>query len=300
MATENLRDILLAALPAGRRKWAGGPGIEQSLQRIVEAARKAHPGLQLADELFVRFLAPVLAKHRGVAAPLERHAGDLLLAAALCVRSASALAAFERRLAPVARRSARRIDPSPDAVSEATQRLRVKLLVGDRDKLPGISAYDARTDLEAWIAAAALWQALDIQRSRGRLAPAEELDFQTLEQRSGRRSAESLYMKQAHRGALEQALAAAVAELSARDRNVLRMHFVDGLNIEALGDLYGVHRATVARWIARSREALLANVRARVGRTMAQSGGSVDDVISLLRSDLELSLSRLLAREELG
>jgi RNA polymerase sigma-70 factor (ECF subfamily) len=69
---------------------------------------------------------------------------------------------------------------------------------------------------------------------------------------------------------------------------------VDGLSIDALGEIYGVHRATAARWIAKIREDLLArtreafSARAKVGRAEFES------LLRLARSQLDVSLRRVL------
>src|SRR5262249_52986998 len=56
--------------------------------------------------------------------------------------------------------------------------------------------------------------------------------------------------------ALEDALRDACAELDPRLRNVLWMHFANGLSIDDIGVAYGVHRATAARWIVRAQHRL--------------------------------------------
>src|SRR5437667_270564 len=57
------------------------------------------------------------------------------------------------------------------------------------------------------------------------------------------------------------ALAASFRQLAPRERALLRLHFVNGLNIEAIGTAYGVHRATVARWLVAIRRDLLDQTR---------------------------------------
>src|SRR5207244_2837986 len=59
----------------------------------------------------------------------------------------------------------------------------------------------------------------------------------------------------------KDAFQGALRGLSTQDRNILRLHLVDGLNIEQIGGIYNVHRATVARWIAASRQALVEETR---------------------------------------
>ena len=65
-----------------------------------------------------------------------------------------------------------------------------------------------------------------------------------------------------------QALESSIASLSERDRAILKFHFVEGMNIEALGTIYGVHRATacIAKRPGATRSAHVQN-EARLKRT---------------------------------
>jgi RNA polymerase sigma-70 factor (ECF subfamily) len=71
------------------------------------------------------------------------------------------------------------------------------------------------------------------------------------------------------------------------------MHFVDGLTIDEIGALYQVHRATAARWISGARNTLLADTRARLTARLALTPSQFDSLMRLVRSELDLSLQRL-------
>ena len=75
------------------------------------------------------------------------------------------------------------------------------------------------------------------------------------------------------------------------------MHFLDGLNIDRIGVVFGVHRATVARWIAAARERGAPSTRhARAGQSRLRLGPAVPrEPLPSMRSSLELSLRTLLA-----
>jgi RNA polymerase sigma-70 factor (ECF subfamily) len=53
------------------------------------------------------------------------------------------------------------------------------------------------------------------------------------------------YLKERHRADFLQAF----AELTRQERNLLRLHLLEGLTLEQLGGHHRVHRTTVARWL---------------------------------------------------
>ena len=59
---------------------------------------------------------------------------------------------------------------------------------------------------------------------------------------------------------------------------------------------YGVHRATVVRWLAAAREALFAGTRARMRDRLRDT--EIDEVLDLIQSRLDVSVRRLLASME--
>jgi RNA polymerase sigma-70 factor (ECF subfamily) len=65
-----------------------------------------------------------------------------------------------------------------------------------------------------------------------------------------------------------------------------------GLSIDALGALHGVHRATCARWIASARHDILAALRKRLRGGLGLDHRDIESAIALVRSRLDLSLSR--------
>jgi RNA polymerase sigma-70 factor (ECF subfamily) len=83
-----------------------------------------------------------------------------------------------------------------------------------------------------------------------------------------------------------------------RDRNLLRLHFLGGVTLEQLAQMYGVHRATVVRWLAAAREAVLAATRDHVAHAIGAPASELDEMFSLVKSRVELSVERMLASVE--
>jgi RNA polymerase sigma-70 factor (ECF subfamily) len=72
------------------------------------------------------------------------------------------------------------------------------------------------------------------------------------------------------------------------------MHFVDGMNIDEMALVFRVHRATVARWLVSIRREVLTELCRRVSSHLRTSSSEFKSLVRLVRSDVRLSLRRLL------
>jgi RNA polymerase sigma-70 factor (ECF subfamily) len=108
---------------------------------------------------------------------------------------------------------------------------------------------------------------------------------------------ELLPLKETYHAQFREAFLGALASLEPRERTVLLQHYLDGLNIEQIGALYRVHRATIARWIARTREALLERTREALMRTLRLSEPEYESLMRLIGSRMAITLRSLLAPE---
>jgi RNA polymerase sigma-70 factor, ECF subfamily len=219
------------------------------------------------------------------------HAADLYLAIACLQDQPAAIAALEAGPLREVGDFVARIDPDPRFAEEVRQLVREKLLLGTPpERGPRLRAYSGRGPLGGWIRVVAVRVALDLRRARGQepagAADAERVAAVALDP-------EMRLLLERHRGPFQEALSAALEALSARERNLLRRHFVEGYTLEQLATSYQVHRATVARWLAAAREAVLAGVARRLGDSVGLTPGEVDSVARLLASQIDVSLSRL-------
>ena len=92
----------------------------------------------------------------------------------------------------------------------------------------------------------------------------------------------------------QSALEEAIRSIADRDRTLLRLCFVDGLTVDAIGSMYGVHRATAARWIADIRRRVLRHVRSLLADEPGLHASEFDSLARLVRSELHLTLKRVL------
>ena len=102
------------------------------------------------------------------------------------------------------------------------------------------------------------------------------------------------FLKREYRAEFRIAFAEAMTELSAKERNLLRYHFVQTLTIDQIGAIYRVHRVTAFRWLRSARQALVSATRRRVAKRLDVQPAEVDSILRLVQSQLELSVERVL------
>ena len=285
----------LAALPApDREELEAAPALGGLLAGAIERSRAAWPGVVLGEEAFAAYLAARLPPGDDAAARLEQADLPQLYLACACGRGdPAAIGRFDERVfAPVAGRL-RRLGLSGADVDEVRQQLHERLFVARPPDGPRIDDYAGRGDLGGLVHVIAVRAALDLLRRHGREAASPEDDLLRLPVAGPDPELEVL---KAHcRAAFKEAFEAAVAGLSPRARNLLRLHLVDGVTLEQLARSYRVHRATIVRWLQRARGDLLAALRRDLGRRLGADSSELAALIDLARSRVELSLSRVLA-----
>jgi RNA polymerase sigma-70 factor (ECF subfamily) len=267
--------------------------MEPALRRLVEAGRAAWPDIALDVDAYARHLR----RHLGTAPPegARLNLGDLYLACACFHGDRAALEIFDGEVLSHVPTFLARIDASPAFADEVRQLLRRKLLVSDGAE-PKIAAYAGRGSLKSWVRAAAVRTALNLRRDERHNRPLEEREAELLG--GSDRDPELAHLQERYRADFEAAVAAALTELTARERTVLRMYFVEQMGYAALGRLFQVHPTTVSRWLAVAREHVLAETRRRLRERLGISASEIESLMRILPSQLGLSLERLLPRPE--
>jgi len=171
------------------------------------------------------------------------------------------------------------------------QTLCTRLLVGERGAPPRLVRYAGAGQLAGLVRVAATRLALNgLARAR------RDGDDDWLDELPATTSDPELhFMKREHRAGLKEELEAAIKDLSARQRMVLRLHIVERLGIDAIAAICAVHRATAARQIAVAKELLAIRVRLRLVARWQVADPDLPALRTLVDSQLDLSLRRLLA-----
>jgi RNA polymerase sigma-70 factor, ECF subfamily len=244
---------------------------------LYEKARAEFPEVRVPQAAFAAAL-----EARGSA---SARGAELYLCVGCEAGDAAALRAFDALYLSRIGSSVSRINPSPAFADEVRQRLRERLFVATPGSPARISSWSGAAPLEAWLRATAVRMALTLLRERGQ--PRNEPSFEEALQSS---DPELSYLRDRYRGQCQEAFQAALASLSPRDRTLLRLRYLDGLSIDALAPLHGVHRATVARWVAASRSRLLEATRRELQARLGGSLTDLDSLLRLVRSDLVVNL----------
>lgn len=264
---------------------------EAALSAATAEARAHWPTLHVPDEAW---RAHVLA--RAVDTPLERLClRDLYLTCAVGLGLPGAAELVDAhafaRLDPVLRR----LGASDALAQDLKQRLREKLLVGSPPKL---TSYGGKGELIRWLKVTATREALVALEAQKKHRKTHLDDDEALEHALSPHDGPELdLLKRTYRAEFRVAFHGALAALEPRSRTILRYYLVDGLTIDQLGAVYGVHRATAARWIERLREDLLLATRERLMAQVEVGRAELDSIMRLIQSQLDVSIQRHLRDE---
>lgn len=268
------------------------PPDDGALAAMLQAGRAAWPEIAVDPEAYTRFVRERLGEGGD---PRALHATDLYLACAAAAGDARALAAFERRYVADVPSFLARVERSPAVLEEVQQALRDRLFVAHPGRPPKIAEYSGRGTLGSWLRVVTLRVHHNLRR--------QDRDHDPLDDEGPPAplpdGSPELALLRAHGdAAFNQALRDAFAALSPRERSLLRMHFLDGLNVDRLGLVFGVHRATAARWLSAAREQLTTGTFALLRERLAVTEKDLESLMGLLRSRLTVSLRGVLREPE--
>lgn len=286
----SLSVTLLARAEAGPAAEAA----ECRLRAMVQEGRAAWPELPLPDAVFVDHVAERAPPGPDLAAALSTLcAADLYLACA-CVRGVpGAIAAFDGALiVPIAPRL-RHIDPSPSFADEVRQRVRERLLVSSDGAPPRLSEYAGRAALSLWVRTVALRIALNL---RTRVGAPHAAEGAALDQAVGL-DPEADYLKRRFQQEFREAFEASLSALAPQERTLLRMHFVDGLNLDRLGQAFQVNPSTISRRLAGLRQTLARQTRRLLQQRLHLRPSELDSLAGVVRSQLDHVVAGLLRQE---
>jgi len=290
----SLSERLLRHL-ADRSATLPDPELDHALASRLAEARAAWPGVEVADDDFLRYLAARVPAEPTIATWLATACvPDLWLACAIARGDVAALRVFEASFLRDLAAAIAHLDGGSALVEDVRHAVRGRVLGTAAGGQAKIDDYRGRGDLRGWLRVVAVREALQLLRARRREAPPPTDDV--LADRIEDRAATEA-MSADERRVYREAFTAALATLTARERNLLRQQYLFGASIDEVAALYGVHRATAARWVARVREMVLRRTRRHVGEALQLTGADLDSVMGRIASHLEYSLRHTLSLE---
>ncbi len=267
--------------------------MKDTLLALVSKYATAWAGVVVEPSVFVAHVTKVLAEGVDPETALATlHGEDLYLACALSLGDPRAMAAFEARFLPEVAGYVAQIDRNPSFADDVRQNLREKLFVAEAGDAPKIAEYTGRGPLGAWLRISSVRIALNLRRrAKHNVEPDVEGGPQL---RAPGPDPEIDYLKSRYRREFREAFQATITSLTGDERTVLRMHYIDGLTIDQIGGAYRVHRSTVARWLALSRDKIMEETKRLLTERLKVAPSEVDSLIGLVRSQLDVSIYKYL------
>ncbi len=293
LVTRDAVGWMIAAAPQLGAKLVGHEGeLGRVFEEMVERGRIAWPDLVVPPEQMAGAFARAIADADEPAVALaELAAEDLHLAQACASGAPMAVAAFDAVCGPTITHSLRAMGLADDVIADIAQEVRAKLFVASSG-LPKIATYSGRALLKSWVRTIATRAAVDRFRKPEADPTSDDVLMDLPDAAPG---PELEHFRQRYHAEFKEAFEAALASLEVRERNVLRHHFIDRLSFEDLGALYGVHKTTAFRWLEDARGKLSKRTRNGFQERVRLPPLDMDSVLRLLQSNIDLSLSRVLA-----
>jgi RNA polymerase sigma-70 factor (ECF subfamily) len=261
----------------------------ETLGARIAQARRLLPPLAVADEV----LDAHVARWSAAAGDAPVEVVDLVLARACASGEPAALVHFDATYSGDMVGALATFRADRDFIDEVLQTVRERLFVGAS---PKILDYAGRGSLRAWLRAVVMRTALNARRRRVTDPGPSAADDALLEVAAPAGDPEVAEIVARYGAAYKEAVHEALAELPPEDRNVLRLSLLEGLGIDAIARIYDVHRATVARWVGRAREAVVEGARRRLGERARLDASELASITRACRTTLDLSLIRALER----
>jgi RNA polymerase sigma-70 factor (ECF subfamily) len=206
---------------------------------------------------------------------------DLYLATACLAGDPHALVTLDRWVAPEARRIARQLglpgSTADGAAIALAEQLRERLCSGGERGAPRLREYDGARALRECLAAWAVEVAHDLA-TRTRAAPA------------------AVPRQPLGPDAAIEAMRRAALQLDPVARALLVEHYAERVSLHGMAAAHRVHRATVARWLARARARVLECARLELDPGDSADRRDVDLALAAARRDFGRAFRRAIAR----
>jgi RNA polymerase sigma-70 factor (ECF subfamily) len=261
------------------------PELETALENLIDAARQAWPDIAVAPEIFVDYLAERIT--RGVEPHLalqKMHVNDLYLACGCAHGLPQAMSAFDRSHLSQLGAALARIDRSADFADEVRQHLRERIFIGPP---PRILDYTGSGPLGGWLRVAAWRTALNLRRQAS-------IHEHLMDSPPQAANPELDAIHQQYRGEVESAIKHALSHLDSEQREILRLHYLEGMNLEKIGRHYSIDRSVASRRVSAARQFLLATTKRELARLLPMTDASLNSLLVGLQSKLNITIQSVL------
>ncbi len=288
-------DAEVAAFVRGLDEGATTPELAPLIRAAIVRARQEVSGLPFDGVVFAEQLGEAARGSDDVSAFVrDVRAGELFLTRACARGEARALERLEQDYFGEIDRALARVRTSISR-DDFAQMVRERLYVPPAGRPPRIAEYGGRGDLRTWLRVTITRTLLNLASRRPDDRPAADALLDALPSLGDDPELELIKLRYAKE--LREAFARAAASLSPRERTLLRHAMVDQLSIDAIGSIYGVHRATAARWINGARDVLQERVVRELAARLGAERADLEHIAGLLQSRLDVSVRRCLGED---
>lgn len=256
---------------------------------IYERCLRRYPSVQLSFEDFEARIDEILDQWISASAEglrselLDRiHHEDLFLAVACSCSDRIAWEYFSRDYLPMLRRFAAQACRNIEDGEDLSQEIFTRML-DERKRLAG---YGGRCSLAGWLRAVVSHAAVDRFRQTRKQVSLEEL-----QENEGEavlidpHNNEDLEAEDSRWAPIVSRIVhEALSNLSARDRLILGLYYLNGVSLKVIGGQFGIHEATMSRWMDRLRR----DMRSRVERELRKKHGFRTTEIRALLNKISL------------
>ena len=221
------------------------------------------------------------------------NSGDLLLAYACVKGLPGAIEIFHEQFDHLLIKAASRVEKQGISPDDVRQQLMEHLLLPRDNRPAAISLYAGRGSLHAYLRVAALHRALKMLRDNKEVPMSNDMDF-ALKLACEDDDQEARALKERYRADFKDVFQKVVLDLKPEERNLLRYHYLSGLNTRKIATLLGVDQSTVVRWLSRLRGRLLEETRDRLMERLGLGQTEFKSVMNLVQSQLDISMERVL------
>lgn len=262
---------------------------EQHTRALYEKARAAWPAFAVERAAFEAFFT-----ERGLAIEAldEARAADAYLVIGCLAGDPAAVTALVKGPLAACESSLRRHLPSPEARADELQAMTVHMLTaGDADPdNPRLAQYHGRAALEAWLRISATRRALRRLEREGRNVAYDQVAFD----KASESDPEMSMLRRQYRDDIAAIFREAIAAVTPEDRVLLRLHYVEGLTLNALAVLRKTSRSGVHRQLESARAILFERIGGLVRQKLRLSSSQQGSMLRIFESDLREALGILL------
>ncbi len=303
----NATQIFLSSLPEEEKRLLhGGVDLDTEITSRWREAQEKWPSLAVTEDDFVPYWAGKLI---GLEAPVEAffrlRVPDLYLAFACGQGSERAQQAFHSKYAQSMRTALRRMRLDEALIDDILQVLLFRVLVSSPEREAKILSYGGRGALSGWLRVIAVRDARAVLQKQVRELPVSNVEAFTAKSLDGYSAIleladdpEFAYLKQHFRSEIKQIFPKALAKLSPKERNLLRLELLDGLHHQQIAKIYNVHRTTILRWLHQAEEQLMHHVHTMIKSNLQVGSTELESLLRVVRSQLSLSIGGAFASED--